>query len=180
MALTTLAAVKAYAAITSPDLDAVITTLVERASAAVESYLLRGVLLAPRAEIRDGTGAAGIILADHPVAWVQSVLIDGATIPPGGFGSPGWRLGGRCIVLTGYTFKRGLRNVVISYTGGFDTVPPDIEQACIETVVLMLRRRDHLDVSSKSLAGETVSYITAELSPSAKQMLAPYRRVAPL
>ena len=46
--------------------------------------------------------------------------------------------------------------------------------------MLALKRRDHIDVSSKALAGETISFITADLTPSAKAVLNSYRRVAPL
>lgn len=179
--LTTLAAVRAYHGITSTDLDELMTTLITRASAAVENYLQRSVLLATHDEVRDGTGGQILLLAQFPVTAVTSLTIDGQVIPAApAYGQAGWWLAGRTLLLSGYRFNRGRSNILVTYTAGFAAVPTDIEQACIETVMLALKRRDHIDVSSKSLAGETVSFITAELTPSAKQALNSYRRVAPL
>lgn len=179
--LTTTAAVKAYMGVTSTDLDALLAALITRASAAIENFLQGGVLSAPYTETRNGTGGQYILLAQYPVTAVASLTIDGIDIPAAsGYGQAGWWLSGRTLNVSGYRFTRGRGNVVVIYTAGYAATPPDIEQACIESVVLSLKRRDHMDVSSKSLAGETVSFITAELTPSAKQVLNSYRRVAPL
>lgn len=180
MALTTAATVKAYKAITGTELDALIGTLVDRASAAVEAYLSRTILSASHTEVRDGNGGRSMMLEQYPVTAVSAVTINGQPIPQAiGFGQPGWRMANRSVVLEGYRFDKGCANVQIDYTAGFSTVPADIEQACIETILLALERRNHIDVSSKSLAGETVSFITADLPPSARKALDPHRRVAP-
>jgi hypothetical protein len=179
--LTTRAAVKAYKGITSTDLDALLDALITRASATIENFLQGSVLSASYDEVRDGAGGQAMMLAEYPVTAVTSLSIDGAAIPAApAFGQAGWWLSGRTLLLVGYRYTRGRSNVLVTYTAGFAATPPDIEQACIETVVLSLNRRDHMDVSSKSLAGETVSFITTELTPSAKQILNSYRRVAPL
>lgn len=180
MALTTAAAVKAYKPITGTELDALIGALVDRASAAVETYLSRKIESQAHVEIRDGNGGRSMMLEQYPVTAVSAVSVDGQPIPQGGFGVAGWRLAGRSLVLEGYRFARGDANIQIDYTAGYSTVPADIEQACIETILLALERRSHIDVSSKSLAGETVSFITADLPPSARKALEPHRRVAPL
>lgn len=179
--LTTLAAVKAYGSIAGTELDTLLGTLITRASAAIENFLQGSVLSAPYTETRNGTGGTAMLLAEYPVTAVSSLSIDGTTIPAApAYGQPGWWLANRTLLLAGYRFTRGRGNVLVSYTAGYASTPPDIEQACIETVMLALKRRDHIDVSSKSLAGETISFITAELTPSAKQVLGAYRRVAPL
>lgn len=181
MALTTAAAVKAYKPITGTELDALIDALVPRASAAIETYLSRKIESQAHVETRDGNGGRSMMLEQYPVTAVSAVTINGQAIPQSsGFGTAGWRLANRSIVLEGYSFSKGLANVQIDYTAGYSTVPPDIEQACIETILLALERRSHIDVSSKSLAGETVSFITADLPPSARKALDPHRRVAPL
>jgi len=179
--LTTLAAVKAYGSITGTELDTLLGALITRASAAIENFLQGAVLSASYTETRNGTGATALLLSEYPVTAVSSLSVDGIPIPAAtAYGQPGWWLADRTVLLFGYRFTRGRGNVLVTYTAGFATTPPDIEQACIETVMLALKRRDHIDVSSKSLAGETISFITAELTPSAKQVLGAYRRVAPL
>lgn len=179
--LTTLAAVKAYAGITGTAQDVLLSGLITRASAAIENYLQRSVMSGSVAEVRDGTGATAMLLRQWPVASVASLMIDGQTIPAASaWGAPGWWLAdGRTILLFGYRFARGIANVQASYTAGYATVPADIEQACIETVLLALKRRDHIDVSSKSLAGESITFVNVELPRAAQQVLANHRRVSP-
>jgi hypothetical protein len=178
-ALTTVNAVKAAAGITVSDVDSLIHAFILRASAAVEKFCQRSLLSQVHTELRDGTGNTAMLLRESPVTAVTSVTIDGVLVPQApAFGDAGWRLADRQIVLTGYRFARGQKNVELVYTAGDATVPPDVEGAVIETVQLMLERRKHVDVSSKSLAGETVSFITAELTPSAKQILINHQRVA--
>lgn len=179
--LTTLAAVKAFGAITSSDLDPLLSALISRASAAVENFLQGSVLSATYTETRHGTGGQAMLLAEYPVTAATSVVVNGQTIPrASAFGQIGWWLADRTVLLVGYSFARGRNNVQVTYTAGYAAVPGDIEQAVIETVILTLKRRDHIDVSSKALAGETISFITADLTPSAKAVLNSYRRVAPL
>lgn len=181
MALTTLAAVKLYKGITGAELDALITAMIPRVSAAVETYLSRKIESASHIEIRDGNGGRSMMLVQYPVTAVSALIIDGKVISQSSaYGESGWRQANRSIMLTGYRFTRGAANVQINYIAGYTTVPADIEQACIETLLLALERRSHIDVSSKSLAGETISYITADLPPSARKLLDPHRRVAPL
>jgi len=181
MALTTLPAVKAYKGIGGSEMDATIIELIPRAEAAVLSYLQRVIEQSAVTELRDGSGGASMLLREWPVVSVSSVQVDGQAITQAaGWGQAGWELRERMLVLNGYRFARGARNVQIVYTAGYSATPGDIAQAVIETVLLTLERRTHLDVSSKSLAGETISFITAELSPSARQLLQPHRRVAPL
>jgi len=182
MALTTLAAVKLYMGITDTSLDTQIAALIPRAQVGIESYISRSIELGARTETRDGNGGTVMMLREHPVASVQSLTIDGITIPQAAAaGRPGWRLTSqRLILLNGYRFNADVQNVDVAYTAGFATVPGDIEQACIEVVALMYRRPDHLDFSSKTLAGETIAYLTGDMTPSAKATLKDYRRVAPL
>lgn len=180
MALTTTAAVKAYKSITGDEFDTLISALVLRASAAIKTYVSRQIESASVSEVRDGHGGVAMLLRESPVTAVSALRVDGQLIPQGGFGIAGWRLANDSLVLEGYRFTRGDANVQIDYTAGYSTVPADIEQACIETVVLALERRNHIDVSSKSLAGETVSFITADIPPSARNVLDQYRRVVPI
>lgn len=59
-------------------------------------------------------------------------------------------------------------------------IPGPVEQACIEMVGLDIKQRENLGVKSKTLAQETVSYEGAGMTPSVKEMLGPYRKVAPV
>jgi len=173
--LTTLAAVKAYLKTPNSAADDLLSDLITRASAAVENYCQRSLLSSSRVEFRDGTGGAVMLLREYPIQSIQSVVIDGNLIPPSAYA-----LYNRTLKLTGYRFTRDQMNVCITYTAGYLTVPPDVEQACIESVAQMYKRAEHIDVSSKSLQGESTTYIQTDISAAAQQMLNNYKIVAPI
>lgn len=173
--LTTLAAVKSYAGIKSADSDAELTRLIGAASEWVETYLSRPVLSESVSQWRNGHNGAVLVVPFTPITAVSAVVVDGLTIPASAVSfTP------IAIKLDGYRFTAGVQNVRVDYTAGYAAVPADIEQAVIEACTLAYKRRDHLDVSAKSLAGETISYITAAFTPSSKQVLDQYRRVVPI
>lgn len=181
MALTTTAAVKQYMGITGSTMDAQIESLIPRAQAGILNYLQRNIERGSITETRDGNGGIALMLRHTPVVSVESVSVNGVTIPAAASRTAtGWWLADRVLVLNGYRFSVGIGNVVISYTAGYDPVPGDIAQCCIEIVALLMKRPDHVDVSSKTLAGETIAYLTADMTPSARAALGNYRRVAPL
>lgn len=59
-------------------------------------------------------------------------------------------------------------------------VPPSISLVCCELVVLKIKQRDNLGVSSRSLGNESISYDQKDLTPSMRAMLQPFRRVIPV
>jgi hypothetical protein len=176
--LVTLAAIKAYMGITGTELDATLAAQITRVSAAIEGYLQTNVLAASFEEKRNGYGGTAIQLYRKPVQSVQALVINGQAVQAAtAFGQPGWWLSGRLLLLVGCTYAKGWGNVDVTYTAGYTTVPADIEQACLEAIALATKRKDHIDVSSKSLGGETISYITSNMTPSALTMLNRYRIV---
>jgi hypothetical protein len=90
------------------------------------------------------------------------------------------------VCVWGYKFWRGIQNVLIQYTAGYDPVPPDVEQATIELVVRKYRERTRVAEHSRSLGGaETVQYSTVTFSKrdivtDIEALLWQYRQVAPL
>ena len=173
--LTTLAAVKAHGSITGTEQDALISKLITEVSLGIDNYCNRPLMSAARTDCRNGNGGNTMQLRDFPVSSVSSVLVDGRAVP-----AANYALVERSVVLDGHTFTRGRLNVRIDYVAGYATPPADIELSCIESVLLCLKRFSHMDVSSKSLAGETVSFIVTDLPPSARQRLNNYRLVSPM
>ena len=74
-------------------------------------------------------------------------------------------------------FTRGRFNVKVVYVAGYadGELPGDIKHAIFETVGKAFADRGHLDVSSKALAGETITFITSELRKGASDILGRYR-----
>ena len=76
-----------------------------------------------------------------------------------------------------YTFNAA--NSGVQVTMAYQCVPGPVEQSVIEMIGLDLKARDNLGINSKTLANETVSYSDKGMSASVKEMLQPYRRMAP-
>ena len=62
-----------------------------------------------------------------------------------------------------------------SVTMRYYYVPSPVEQAVIEMVGLDLQQRSNIGISSKSLAGESVTYGIHAMTPSAMELLMPFR-----
>lgn len=179
--LTTLESVRAYMGGASTVDDALIGQLIGAYSAAVLAFLNRQIVSGPVETWRDGHGGRMLTLPEYPVTAIELLEIDGQAIPPqAGIGQAGYRFTSTQIVLDGYIFTAGIANVHIRFTAGHGSVPADIEQAVNELVALRYKERDRIGHRSKSLAGETVTFVTAALPESARAMLAPWQQVAPI
>jgi len=157
MALTTVSAYKTYAGITGSGSDAVLAVLLSQASAVLRRMtgrdLSNGFESASRTEYYDGKDAETIQLREWPVTSITSVKYvndDGSTET---IGSTEYRVNtltgvlsmlgsvrGRFIVnATGGLnspefgvsprFDAGFQNVQVVYTGGYSSIPADLELA---------------------------------------------------
>ncbi len=172
--LTTLGNVKQWLNLTTPDDDALLTRLIEAASAFVEGWVGRTLRLQTYSEERTGSGQHRLLLAHYPPCELYAVTVAGQHLPPGEVFTQGRWLNRRSGV-----FARGCP-VQLRYSAGYASIPPDIEQAVIDLVALRYRERDRIGHQSKSLAGETVTFFIGELSPAARAVLIRYRDVVPL
>ena len=175
--LTTLANVKAWMGITSTDHDAVLTRLISAASNYIQSWLNRDLFAADCTERFDGTGTAMLVLPNYPVQSVTSVKVNGVVVPAGTDSSDGYFYNTDGIKLRGYRFERGVSNVLVSYRGGFESIPAELEQATIELVSLRHKERERIGIVSKGLAGETITYTQRDFTASIKTVLSQFKRV---
>lgn len=176
--LCSVADVKAFLSITDTNSDALLQALVTNASKMVNNMTNRNLLAASYTETFSGRGGYRQGLTHYPVTGVSSVSVDGTSVPAavGATGS-GYVYDDNFVYLRGsYSFSRGIMNVSITYTGGFDPVPLDLAQACIEIVATKFKRRSTLEVSGKTLNGETISFVTSDVPPSAKGVIKQYTR----
>lgn len=164
--------------------NALLTRLITAASQFIQTWLQRQIAAADWEEIRDGTGGQRMAFANFPVTAMLSLTIDGISIPAcpagGGFGA-GYTFTPTQLALRGYVFSRRAQNVIMTYTAGFATVPPEIAQACIEMVCQRYKERTRIGEVSKALGnGETVSFSQKDMSDDVKTILSQYRAVAPV
>lgn len=169
--------VQAFLSLAAGQDDALLQTLCTAASAFVLSALNRNLLEATYTETRNGHGGDRLPLYQYPVTAVSSVTIDGVAIPPApGALASGYVFDDKMVYLRGYCFSCGAQNVVIEYTAGLAAVPFDIAQATVEIVALKYKRRLNLEVSGKTLNGETINFSQADIPASAKSVLQNYMR----
>lgn len=74
-----------------------------------------------------------------------------------------------------FTFNSAEYNHAVTMT--YKYIPAAVEQAVIEMVGLDLQQRSNMGYNSKTLATETVTYEKKGISESARELLAPYRRM---
>jgi hypothetical protein len=129
--LASLDAVKAWLGNTAVTSDAMLSGLITSVSRTILAYINRSFILpASRNEVRDGTGGRTLMLRDWPVIAVQSLLVNGSAIPvnsnpPLGSGfileqaSPYPPGAMQRLTLPSQLFSRGLSNVSITYTAGY-------------------------------------------------------------
>ena len=183
--LTSLANLKAWLAVpcdAGPS-DTLLARLITSASALVVDYLGREILTAVYTEVYDGTGAGWMMLRQAPIVSVQSVSFAGRTVTSPAdpvAGTPGYLFDGARLSLLGEVFPYRSR-VVVSYTAGYASAPPAVEQATIELAGEAFRRRDRIGQTSKTLGGqETTAFAVTDMNATIKTLLAPYRAVAPV
>ena len=184
--LTTLADVKTWlqtgqSAFPTTD-DALLTRLITAASHFIQTWLNRRIAEADYVELRDGTGGRRLQFATFPVSAVLSLTIDGQIIPAAvSSWAAGYTFSPTQLALRGYTFTRRAQNVIVNYTAGFATTPPEIAQACIELIGLRYRERTRVGEVSKALGGgETVAYSQKDMSDAIKTLIQQYCMVAPV
>lgn len=176
--LTTLANVKEWLGIPSSNTqsDALLSRMITAASAFIVSWLEREVLSATYTETRDGNNSQRMKMRNFPITLVTLVKVDNVVIP-----ETERAFNDASIVLRGCRwFSKGILNVEVTYVAGYAVVPPDIEQACIEMIGLRYKDRERIGITSKGLAGETITFSQADMSKSVKTILTEHRRVVPV
>ena len=179
--LTTLAEAKQYIGISGTGDDGLLQALITRLSEWIQTYLSLDILAADRAEVRDGHGSNTIVVAYYPIISVASVKINGVSIPASsGYAVSGYYFNDFTIKLRGYSFSPGEGNVELAYRAGYEQVPADLSQACLELLALRYKERDRFGISSKNLGPEQVQFVTDAIPKSVMAIFNNYFRRIPL
>lgn len=173
--------------------DTLLSRLITACSTFIQSWLNRTIALANYVETRNGTGGQVMMLQNYPVTAVSAVTVDGIAVqprPPLGAGSSGvytfngcpggWVNDDMSIMYSGGCFPRGYQNVVISYTAGYASTPPDIEQACIDMIGDWFRYIDRIGKKSQGIEGQTTAFVDVPIPSRALGVLQQYRKITPI
>ena len=171
--LVSLETAKRHMNITHVDDDVLLTEMLTRVSALIETACNRTFAESDYVDYLNGNGKSVILLVNYPLVSIESVAVSGVVHSPNDY----FFNYDFVMFKRNLRFEKGLKNVEIHYKAGFKTIPSDIEQAVIETVALRYAERDRTGQQSKSLAGETVAFFIKDLSPTAQTVVNQYKRV---
>jgi hypothetical protein len=194
----TVAQVKEWADYKLATSDTMISTLIDRVTAQIQSWTSRDFSQQSYIEVYNGSGTSQLPVKQGPVTAVASLTIYGQTIPASAtptawgytfkdriiylrgsaplapFDAGGWSGG------AGMIFPLGNQNVEITYTAGFATIPDAITQACIEWVAFKLKERERIGYKSQNIGQQNIGYITDAMPDGVRQALMQYKRVTPV
>jgi Phage gp6-like head-tail connector protein len=178
---TSLANAKSWLSnITTSTDDVLLGRLITMASVFMQNYMNRDIIAQNYTDTFDGVGGSALVVTNYPINSISSLMIDNVSVPAAANSiSNGYTFNYNRITLRGYCFNRGLNNVTITYNAGFSAVPFDLEQGCIEIVGNKYRESTRIGESSKTLAGETVSFKLDDIPPTVKTIMQQYKRVFP-
>lgn len=183
----------------SPD-DTLLTLVLGYSMTAMNSYLNRNLAYSAYSELRDGNGNQKMQVVGYPILTFTSLVITQEcgwewgpiTIPPSTNSQAGYLISGRSVILRGYKFSRGNRNVAMSYTGGYGDAmgpsgsdvnpwPQDLKMAVLMIATQRFREISRLGSNSRMIGTESVTYDNANsgIPAGALTILSNYRNVVP-
>jgi hypothetical protein len=177
---TTLAALKEFGGWNGSGADALLTNLIARCTAEIQSEINRMGVSNTYTEFFDGHGSAQIRIRERPIALVTSLhesldqVWDATTLVAAADYASDY-VTGRIERKFGVPFLYGFQNIRVVYAGGWPTIPSLIENRCIRACARAFETRMHLGTSSVSLAdGSTQTAETDMLNDDDRRALTPY------
>jgi hypothetical protein len=174
--------------------DAILSALITNATAGMLNRMNRaGLVTATYTETRDGNASSHLALKNWPVTAITSLLINNVAVPPSPDGvQAGYVFDQYQISLIGSyfswpgnsfgsNFSVGTGNIIVVYTAGYASIPPDVSEACKEWCAYRYRQRAWIGQTSKHLGtGETVSFSQNALPDEVATVIQQYSRRIPV
>lgn len=162
--------------------DPILSRLITQVSAWIKTIINRDLNLQTYSEIRSSyLGQTKLQLYQYPVFEIYSVTVNGSLIKEStNQNIAGWVQDYDSVAFRNMSLPKGYANVVINYAAGYDPMPMDINQACMELVAWRYKEKDRIAQTNKSVGGENVTFITAkEGYPHIMKIIDEYKRVSP-
>lgn len=192
--LITLAQAYAWLGIPVNTDDANLQFAISAYSQLIATWCSRNFVSATYNEVYDGHGGGRLMVRNWPITAVSSLSVDGQAITSAI--SPinvGYRFADRSVVLSwDQQFCRGLQNIAISYTAGYNPIPLDLQMACMEWMksTYLARTRDSGvtsqragDTEQKFASGGAITVLLGEAAPmpaNVYAILSQYRNNLPV
>jgi len=155
--LCTLEEVKNYMGISgsNSDVDDLFEVLINNVTTSFSSYCgINQFKAANYIEYLSGDGVNYIFLINTPINNITYIAEDSDWVFDSDtyYEDDEYAIIDDMVVLKNSIFPKGVRNLKVSYNGGYATIPKDLNQACIEEVVRKYKKRSNVDLISKSTA----------------------------
>lgn len=174
--------VKTYLGLSGTTHDDVIDALISAASEAVENFCGRKFDVTAYTEYHHGGGASSVVLQRRPVTEVSGLWDDLARDfdDESLVDSDDYVLdseSGIIHLLWGAAFSDGVRNVKVSYSAGYSSVPDDVAHACVMLVAAWFHRgREGADgLGSRAVEGVSQQFDPKSPPEPVREILAAYR-----
>jgi hypothetical protein len=178
--LVSLADIRDYLGMETHDDDSVIGFIAASISELFNGETRRKLKAQAVTEYRDGDGTNMLYLQSYPVQsetlYVDSQALFGSeTLVPS---SEYFLEASTGLIRYGNVFERGRRNIKIAYTGGYASIPYDLQLAYLEAVHTIYKRRQEKRTDVDTLArGETSYTYLQHLPYTVTDVLKRYRRL---
>jgi hypothetical protein len=153
------------------DFDADLQRSITACSLAMQRYMQRTIASTLYSHKADGNGSSYMVLLNAPIVSISSITVAGVAVPKTSI-----EFNRSTVFLTGSVFTRGRNNIALKYTAGFDDIPVDLVQACVETVGLRWRERDRIGKTSVAIQGETTAFDLADFNKQTVSLMQTYLR----
>ncbi len=167
----TVSEVRAFIGLKTTDDDPVLAAIILRTTAWIENYTSRTFLQDTYSERRDAPGGDTLVLRHRPVTAVASVVL----------GNPGqapWT----AVPNLDYYFTesslvwlrnppRGRGQVLVNYTAGYEVLPWEIRDACVQITAWRYKEGRRVAEKSKLVGNETITYLTDAVPEAVKKTL---------
>lgn len=154
----------------SPDSDDdYLETLIEQASASIETFCGRSFAAAEMTETIRGDRQRGRLILDRvPVISVAAVVLNGEALPNGSWEVESAEAGFLLRVdASGHSIGWPVGKVEVTYTAGFAPIPPDAERCCLDLCVRAYHARGR-DPALRSYENPDVEKMSWSASDSVK------------
>ena len=178
-ALATLAELKEFLDITGTTYDDLLTNLLNRVTDLFHTYCGVTQFKAQNyTDYYDGSGDSYLFINNTPINSVSLLADDTDHIwaSDSTFASDEYRIVEQNhIVVPDSIFSSYDQNIKITYNAGYDTIPGDLKQTCIEEAGRRYKHRRDFDVVTKTMDDGTIQYTQRGLMPSTTIILDKYK-----
>lgn len=165
--------------------DDILTRFINEASMRIETLTSRILKSRSITEYHDGRNNNRLITRQFPISVVSELWIDNSsefTDSEDQLASTDYHIDEENVGIVlasscSSSFRKGTRNIKIVYTGGYDTIPVDLEGACLWMVEYLydMRSDERIGTQSKSKNSESVVFHT-DVPPFVQTVIDKYTR----